>query len=163
MRFFRILAKSDRHCLLNEFGQLSESESHRIFSSLLESYSSSRIGIHAYLNGNNASGYYETGEENSRRTGLVSVKSWFFLTTKQTNEGTLVKGFIVGDPYIMCGIYGLFFIMLFDFLNSFSASALFHLILSGALGTLVLLKEYKNQKRLHDDILLTVKRAEKPY
>lgn len=156
MRFFRILSKLNFNEILKGFNDFSELESHNIFTSLFESYNSPRIGIHSYTSENKVWGYYETGELDGRKIGLISFKNWFFITLKKQKNRTVVRGFIIGDIYVMGGIYIPIVAMLFDFLKYQTIDKAFYFILTVLLFGLIILKEYKNQIKLYDEILSIV-------
>lgn len=151
MKFFKIDSKSNMNDILDKFDTLSEFESHNIFTSLFETYYSSRIGIHSYLNGNKVRGYYETGKKYARGNRLISQKNWFFLAVKQTQEGSSVKGFIIGDVFSMGIIYSVLLSMFYKFLTN--SYFLFEFLLVSLLSGLVLYNNaYKPQINLYDEI-----------
>ena len=158
MRFFNIYSKLSANDILNNFEKLSEFESHNILTSFFETYYSSRIGIHSYIDKNRVRGYYETGERYPRVNRLLSQKNWFFLTIKQTTKDTIVRGCIIGDIFFMCMIYAPVILLLIDFLTNHSnLYNLFELLLVSVFCGFILYKEYKIQMKLYQQIVSLVK------
>lgn len=92
MRLFKVRSKSSMNEILERFDQFSESESHNMLTSFFETYYSSRIGIHSYIDEKKVRGYYETGKQYAGGRRLISQKNWFFLTVNKTKNGITVKG-----------------------------------------------------------------------
>ena len=158
MRFFNIYSKLSANDILNNFEEISEFESHNILTSFFETYYSSRIGIHSYIDKNRVRGYYETGERHPIGNSLVRQKNWFFLTIKQTTKDTIVRGCIIGDIFFMCMIYATIISLLIDFsINHLNFCSLFELLLVSVLCGFILYKEYKIQMKLYQQIVSLVK------
>lgn len=159
MRFFKIKTEVKIDDILNEFYKLFEYESHSILDSALKPYYSSRVGIHAYVKGNKVSGYYETGELTRTKSQLLRSKNWFYMCLEDNSKETIISGFIVGDPYLLCGIWVGVSGAIINCLKIFSVDNALGLFVISVIAIGFLASMFKKQQLLYDSIIAVLRKA----
>lgn len=156
MRYFRLTANAEKTDIINAFFNYIEIEEHNIFTSYFKPYTSSRTGLHTYINGNKISGYYENSSTTHTRTQLLRSKNWFFAKVKDNT----VKGFIIGDIYLLLGIISALILAYINYFCNFNSETMVNTFVISIFALVFLYASNREQKEIYNELKMIIKKAE---
>lgn len=153
MKFFKLTTNSNYDTIINLFDRFIETEQHDILTSYFNQYNSFRKGIHAYVEDKEIRGYYENGLTTHSNSQLLRSKSWFFIKIKETIDGKIIKGFIVGDVLLTLGIYSVLISQLMNVVLNNNPNSFIGFSFMLIFGFFFLRHSYKEQNNLYNDLI----------
>ena len=153
MKFFKLTTSSNYDTIINLFDRFIETEQHHILTSYFNQYKSFRKGIHAYVEDKEIRGYYENGLTTHSNSQLLRSKSWFFIKIKETIDGKIIKGLIVGDVLLTLGIYSVLISQLMNVVLNNNPNSFIGFSIMLIFGFFFLRHSYKEQNNLYDDLI----------
>lgn len=158
-RAFLFKSSDEIDNILYRFSVYRAEEEHNIFTSWFTPYYDSGVGIHTYTK-NRLWGYYENGLATHSSLQLLRSKSWFFIKIKETNEGKVIKELIVGDIYLILGIYLVLFSQLLNIILNHNPNSFMGLIFMLIFGFFFLRHSYNEQNKLYDDLIMLLNKLD---
>ena len=83
-----------------------------------------------------------------------------FIKIKETNEGKVIKELIVGDIYLILGIYLVLFSQLLNIILNHNSNSFMGLIFMLIFGFFFLRHSYNEQNKLYDDLIMLLNKLD---